>query len=152
MKDFLEGLSTGAVVRIAIFLAAVIIVLIVFLVLRHKIKRFFAARRADKELLESLKIDTIRTDLLTRDDVHAWFDGYLKNGQKGLLMTSQALSAKNNDIRIPSCMPGSSAYYLAVYSPEKDETVRQRFIVSKALEPELAALLEEHSGSVVFEA
>ncbi len=152
MKDFFDRLGAGATVRITIFLASVLILLIVFLALRHRIKKFFASRRKDKELLESLKIDTIRTDTLTRDDVHTWFDGYLKDGRKGLLMTARALRAKDNDIKLPSCLPGTSAYYLAVYSPEKDRTVRQRFIICKALEPELERLIEEHSGSVVFEA
>ena len=47
---------------------------------------------------------------------------------------------------------GSSVYYLAVYSPEKDETVRQRFIITKQTEPELAALIGENGGMIVFEA
>ena len=152
MQNFLERMSVGAAVRIAVFLAAVIILLVIFLVLRHKIKKFFDRRRKDKELLESLKIDTIRSDLLTRDDVLAWFEGGLRDGHRGLLMTSQALRAKNNDIKIPVCPPGSSAYYLAVYSPEEDRTVRERFIVCKAVEPELGKLVEDNQGSVVFEA
>lgn len=152
MQEFFSRLSAGTIVRIALFAAAVVILLVIYLVIRHKIKRFFAARRKEKELLESLKIDTIRTDALTRADVHTWFEGSLNNGCRGMLMTAQALKAKDNDIKLPSCPAGSELYYLAVYSPDKDKTLRQRFIAARSTEPELAQLLADNSGSVVFEA
>lgn len=152
MSRIFGNITAGNIISIVVFLAVLVTVLVIFLTVRAKIKRFFRERRKDKELLEKLRVDTIPTDMLTRDDIHAWFDGFLKKGQRGVMMTEQALKAKNNDIEIPSCPAGSRVFYLAVYLPDKDETVRQRFIVTKQVEPELTALIDENGGVVVFEA
>lgn len=152
MLKLFKGFTVGNIISIAVSLAVLVTVLVIFFRIRHRIKKFFTQRRKDKELLEKLRVDTIPTDMLTRDDIHAWFDGYLDKGRKGVLMTAGALKAKNNDIEVPSCPAGSSVYYLAVYSPDKDETVRQRFIVTKQTEPELESLIGGNGGTVVFEA
>ena len=143
---------TGSdIVRLIIFFTVIVIGLIVFFSLKARIKHSAKEREKDKALLDELKIDTIRVDSFSRLDAHTWFDGFLKKDQRGMLMTAAALKARDKDIKLPTVAPGNTLIYLAIFSPSTGRTVRQRFIAAKHIEPELAGLIAQNDGSVVFE-
>lgn len=153
MRVFFARLPEGTnlfILKIAIVTGVIIVVAFVFFVLKRKIKRSNAKLKKLKAEVEKHEIDTLRTGLFTRSDLHFWIKSNMKKGNHCVLMTGKVAKNKDYDLSLPSAN-GGHLLCLCIYQPGKQKVIMRQFIVADSIEPELDSMISENNGSIDFE-
>lgn len=133
----------------AVAACAALIAALVFCFMKRRIKRSAAQLKKLDRQIEKHEIDTLRTGMITRSDIHFWIKNNMKSSHHCLLMTGEAARETDHDLDLPFAV-GKRVLYLCVYQPGNQKVIRRRFIVADSLEPELESLIKENNGVVDF--